>query len=384
MSNLTFGGERPVVAHFKDAFLPLSETFVYPLVSRLDRYQSIVVDRHQRQNRQAFPFEDYYSVAEKRGPWYAKAERLTLRYLGRSPYLERVLKGTSARIIHAHFGQLGALITPVARRLGLPLVVSFYGKDLSIFVQDPRWKSRFDRLWQDVHTVVALGDNMVSQLERAGCSAHKLVILPIAIDLERVQYVERVPPEPDATIHLLAVGRLVDKKGFDVALRAVSSLAGSLNIHLSIAGEGPERANLEELARQLNVRHKTSFLGWLNYDQFIAEMSKADLFVLPSRSDRKTGETEGTPTVLLEAQATGLPVVSTLHAGIPDIVQHGQSGWLVPENNPRALAMQLREILAKSPEWAEVSRRARLNIERNHSLPVVVARLEKIYDACLQ
>ena len=372
-----------MVAHFKDDFLPLSETFIYTLLKGMRRYRAIVIDRRERQNPQQFPFDHYYSPVEAVGKWYGVVERLALRYFGRSPYLEGVIKQEKAGIIHAHFGQLGALIAPVARLLSLPLVVSFYGQDLSIFAGHEAWQQRFQLLWREVHTVLALGPNMVHDLQRAGCPAQKITVLPVAVDLQRFRYIERKPPATGETVSLLTVGRLVDKKGVDVILRALPLLSKNFEVRLSIAGEGPQRAALESLAQQLGVAGMTTFLGWIEHEALAAEMSNAHLFVLASRDDRRTGETEGTPAVLLEAQASGLPVISTFHAGIADIIDDDRSGWLVPVDDPHALAKQLDVVIRRRAEWARFSRNARAYVENNHSQNVIAARLENIYDVCL-
>lgn len=372
------------MAHIKDRFLPLSETFIYPQVSRLDRYRSVVLDRHRRQNRTEFPWSDYYSVVERRGSWYAMGERLALRYFGYSPYLERILRVEKVQVIHAHFGQLGALITPVARRLQIPLVVSFYGKDLSNFVAHPRWKGRFADMWQTAQAVLALGEQMVEALARAGCPRRKLSVMPIAVDLGRIQYVERQPPVGPSPLQMVGVGRLIKKKGFDVALRALSHLPEPEKVHFTIVGDGPQRDELQALVAQLDLAQTVSFAGWLSHERVIQEMSRAHVFLLPSRTDPDSGEMEGTPTVLLEAQATGLPVISTVHAGIPDIVQNGRTGWLVAEDNEHALSAQLQDVLDKTQELPAFSRRARTFVERYHSADAVMDRLQSVYDMCVR
>ena len=372
-----------IVAHVKDRFLPRSETFIFTLIRALRRYRSVILDRHKRQHAEEFPVERHYSPAERFGVWAGVLERLSLRWLRYSPYLEHVLRTERVGLIHAHFGQLGALFVPVARRYGLPLVVSFYGADLSVFAQHPAWQRRFQALWAHAHCFVALGPGMMKCLETLGCPAERITVVPLAIDVNRFSFAERKAPHRGEPIRILTVGRLVPKKGVDILLRAIKALGSYLPLKLWIAGDGPQRPALERLADELGIREVVTFLGWVEHTRVAELMAQAHLFVLASRTDPRTGETEGTPTVLLEAQAMGLPVVSTHHGDIPFIVRDGESGLLVPEGDAEALAGALDTLLTHPGRWAEMGRAGRALVESRHEMSRVGARLERIYDRCL-
>jgi colanic acid/amylovoran biosynthesis glycosyltransferase len=374
------------IAHFKDHFLPLSETFIYNLLSGFDRHRHIVIDRYRQENQARFPFQPHYSPAEAIGTRYATLERILLRLFGRSPYLERVLKQEQVDLIHAHFGQLGALIAPVARRHKRPLVVSFHAQSLSIFADKPDWRRRFDRLWQDATVCLALGPVMVKQLVEAGCPEGKIAVVPLPIDTSTFTYMERCfsPADDLNGLQLLTVARLVPKKGLDVLLAALARLPQGAKWQLRIVGDGPQRSSLEVLAAELNLQERVTFAGWLDSEAVAREMQAAQLFVLPSRTDPQTGETEGAPTVLLEAQATGLPVLSTHHADIAANVTDGQGGWLVPEGDVRALAQRLEQIIAQPELLEEQSRAARERIVQRHSKEAVAGYVQQLYEQCVR
>src|SRR5690606_14726943 len=250
------------IAHFKDHFLPLSETFIYNLLTGFDRHQHIVIDRYLQQNQARFPFQPHYSPAEAIGTRYATLERILLRFFGRSPYLERVLKQEQVDLIHAHFGQLGALIAPVARRHKRPLVVSFYAQSFSMFTDKADWRWRFDRLWQDATLCLALGPVSVKELIAAGCPESKIAVVPLPIDTATFTYVERCV-SPAEGLQLLTVGRLVPKKGLDVLLAALARLPHDAKWRLRIIGDGPQRSSLEALAAELDLQERITFAGWL-------------------------------------------------------------------------------------------------------------------------
>jgi colanic acid/amylovoran biosynthesis glycosyltransferase len=374
---------QPVVAHVKDHFLPRSETFIFTLIRALRRYRSIVLNRHKRQHADVFPVERHYSPAGRFGIWAGVLERAALRLLGYSPYLEHVIRSEEVGLIHAHFGQLGALFVPVARRHGLPLVTSFYGKDLSVFACHPAWQRRFQALWTHGWHFIALGPNMVEHLKELGCPPECITIVPLAVDIRQFAFATQQLLRREGPVRILTVGRLVPKKGTDILLRAIAALNPSHSLQLWIAGDGPQRPTLERLADELGLGETVTFLGWVKHTRMADLMAQAHIFVLASRTDPETGETEGSPTVLLEAQAMGLPVVSTLHGDIPFIVRHEETGVLVPEGDAEALAAALDELLRHPERWPEMGHAGRALVESQHEMSQVGARLEVIYDQCL-
>ena len=181
------------------------------------------------------------------------------------------------------------------------------------------------------------------------------------------------------------VGRIARQKRVDdliwaaELLRRIDDRAWFL-----IAGDGPERDHLERLAAQLGLHDRVTFWGWLSHADLLTRMAQAHMFVLASRADPQTGETEGTPTVLLEAQALGLPVVSTRHADIPYIVQHGVSGILVPAGDAASLAEALDTLLRRPDRWPTMGAAGRAYVAAHHDVRHVAARLETIYDEVRQ
>lgn len=175
-----------------------------------------------------------------------------------------------------------------------------------------------------------------------------------------------------APFHLLAMGRFVEKKGFEDLVQAVGILtARGVDVRLTLAGDGRLRRRLERLARQLGVADRVHFPGFLPYEAVSKAFMSADVFVMPcvvaGSSDR-----DGIPTVFLEALLHRVPVVTTAVSGIPELIRHGDTGLVVPEHDPEALAVTLAELLADRARAVELAERGRAQVlrqfdaERNH------------------
>lgn len=249
-------------------------------------------------------------------------------------------------VVHAHFGKNGVLAMQLidAGLLNGPIVVSFHGQDVTAYSQ--RFGDDvYDSLFQRAAFLTAPSGHAANRLIDLGAEEDKIVVMPYAFDSGAFRYRARKAPA-DESLNLLTVGRLVEKKGTEYALKAVASLEqeNSVQVHLEVVGDGPLRDQLENLSKQLGVSDVVSFSGAVPPAEMPAAFDRADVFVLPSIT-ASDGDHEGRPVVLLEAQASGLPVVATRHGGIPEGVLEGESAILVDERNPDQLAAAVRQLL---------------------------------------
>jgi colanic acid/amylovoran biosynthesis glycosyltransferase len=306
----------------------------------------------QRQYKAFHELEPIY-VGTKRGPLAPKDAlilaapgvagaygRAAFRQWGHIPArLERVIATRKPRLIHAQFGLGGALALPIARHAGLPLVVTFHGGDATKdkhFDESRLLPTIFQRrrpaMVATAHTILCVSQFVRDRLIARGFPSEKLQTHYLGIDIPP----EVVLPPLGVSNTILFVGRLVEKKGVDALIDAMAmarQLAPALE--LSIVGDGPARADLERRAKAAGV--KASFHGWLPEKKVHAAMRRAMLLAVPSRT-AGGGDSEGLPTVIMEAMALGVPVIATRHAGIPEIVSDGVTGLLVPEADAIALA----------------------------------------------
>ena len=282
-------------------------------------------------------------------------------------------------VLHCHFGPNGIIGLNVKRALGLrsPVVTSFYGYDVS----HGRWARSdgpYGWLFREGDLFTALSDDMGARLEALGCPAERIVKHPLGVKVRELSLRVRKPRE-DGRVVLLTVARLIEKKGLEYSIRAVARLAERYpGIEYRIAGDGPLRARLERLAGELGVAGSVSILGWLDRQAIREQLDEADIFVLASVT-AEDGDQEGTPTALLEAQAVGLPAVSTRHAGIPEILEDGRAGYLVPERDVDALFERLAHLVEHPELWAALGRAGRQYVEAYHDTDELSARLASIY-----
>lgn len=316
------------------------------------------------------------------------AERLRSRFVYPPRWAKKFLKGLyfawnvrnrEIDIIHAHFGFAGQVALIVRCILKIPLVTSFYGIDAS-----PRRFSTKDYriLFREGDLFLVLSEDMKKDLLRLGCPKDKIRIQHVGVDLDvivgsRLKAQGSKPSSKRKTI--LSVGRLVEKKGFDDLIKAVSELRIA-NCRLRIIGSGPLEDELRSLVNELGLSDRVKFLGPQPYEVVLEELSKADVFVLASHT-AANGDKEGTPVVLMDAQAAGVPVVSTKHAGIPEVVLDSRSGILVEERDIKALTRAIENILG-NPELArQMGREGRRYVEKEYNIAKQAEKLEQVYQS---
>lgn len=284
-------------------------------------------------------------------------------------------------LCHAHFGDDGAIALPLARRLGVPLLVSFYGHDVTRL---PTWRTRrlawlhyaarFAQLRADTQIALAYSEFLADRLRGLGWPADRVRVLHPGVPL---------PPQPvwdPASKVVLAVGRLVEKKGFDVLLAAVALLQDrGRAVPVAVLGDGPLRRKLRVQAARLGIESLVHFAGWVPSRDLPQWYRRAAFLVAPSRR-AGDGDMEGLPTVLVEAAASGLPLLGTRHAGIPELVREGETGLLVPEADPIALANAIEKLLDETNLRGRLGGAARHLVASEFSLQRQAERLEDTYD----
>lgn len=360
------------VAHVLRRFLPISETFIYTtLCAQADAVQAVFT--HHRENELQFQFPDVRLIPRRRlGRAVAWIPGAALRV---DP-LFRALRRFAPDVIHAHFGWNAASAMPVARGLSVPLVASFHGADVYAPGRSrPDFEQTYAELFATASIFTCVGPGAASELRSLGCPPDRLRIVPVGIDLSEFTFAPA--PRADSLV-ILQVSRLVPKKGVDTALAAFALALPDLGVaEFWLIGDGPDRPHLEELARQLGISAAVRFLGSLPPAEVRARMASAHIGVQPSRT-APDGDSEGTPTVLLEMQARGVDIAATRHTDIPAIVAFPDR--LVPEGDSEALADELVR-LARLSERARNERLAagRNLVERQHDARRIADKLREIY-----
>ena len=362
----------PKVLVFKETLLPASETFILAQMGALRDYEPILAGLERA--RPSLPLPHTPLLLSAQGPSISDARAKLYRRTGTAPFFHARAKRSRPDLIHAHFASGGRTALPLARALGVPLVVTLHGKDVTVHTQAP---DRYRRLAEEASILICVSDFIRDRAIHAGFPADKLRVHYIGID-RRIFSPARSSSNAEG---VLFVGRLVEKKGCEYLIRAMELVQKKHpECALTIIGDGPLRASLEALASQLNVRCR--FLG----TQFEAAVQQAlretRIFCVPSVT-AADGDSEGLGMVFAEAQATGVPIVSTMHGGIPEIVVDSVTGFLTPERDHRALADRLSFLVANDAVWEQFRNAALRHIEQQFDLITQTALLETIYSSVI-
>jgi len=291
-------------------------------------------------------------------------------------------EGSAYDIIHCHSGEYG-IAAAWWREAGLltgKIVTTFQGLD----VNRSQYRSNAYRiLFQKGDRFTANSRFTADNAVKFGCPQNRLEILPLGIDLERYEFHERHIPIT-GPVTFLTVSRLVEHKGIDYSIRAFAKVANQrADVCYSIAGDGPERPRLQRLIDELGVADRVELLGWKTEEELRAVYRDAHVFVMASTTSC-FGHQEARGMVLQEAQACGLPVLSTRIGGIPENVIDGKTGYLVAEQDADSLAERMMYLLDHPETLAEMSRAARRFIESMNEANSPVNRLIEIYESLIE
>ena len=271
------------------------------------------------------------------------------------------------------------------RRLGVlrgSLVVAFRGADTTKYVAR-RGPRVYARTFREARLLLPVCEFLAGRLVRLGAPADRVVVHRTGIDLRRWPYRERHPAAPDG-LRLVSVGRLVEKKGIAQVLRAMKLLADrGIHAEYRVVGDGPLRERLEALAGELGMAGRVRFEGRQGPAAVRASLERADALVAASVT-AADGDEEGIPNVLKEAMASGMPVVGTRHAGIPELIEDGVSGWLVPERDEAALAAALARLAAEPERRRAMGLAGRRRIERDYDIDRLNDRLADLLETLIR
>jgi colanic acid/amylovoran biosynthesis glycosyltransferase len=336
-----------VIAPDKDIY---SETFIHAHVRSLYPAAEFLYG-----DGAAFPTKRMDGSLLLPGNFLAKFIRELSQKVFRSPAghfetraLIGFLKRRKVEVVLAEYGPTGAAVMDACETAGVRLLVHFHGYDAYDVETLSLMKEGYPRLFQKASAVIAVSRHMEKQLLSLGVPPEKLFYNSYGIDVSFFQGSDPASAGP----HFLAVGRLVDKKAPYLTLLAFHKVRASFpEARLSFVGNGPLKEASQQLAAALGLGDAVEFLGVQGPNEILSLMKRSRAFVQHSLRT-SYGDSEGTPVGILEAAAAGLPVVSTLHAGIPDVITEGQSGFLVPEKDFNAMADRMGR-LAQDPALAK-------------------------------
>ncbi|WP_051291839.1 GumK N-terminal domain-containing glycosyltransferase [Acetobacter nitrogenifigens] len=376
--------DKPVTAIYRTEVLPLSETFVRDQALALQRWRPVLIGERAIDK---LPLEGLEARTCHTGP-ATFAERIIGAALRRfdlpSPGVLKIARAVKPKLIHAHFGFDGVEAWPIAKRLGAPLLVTLHGSDITTHMKwfaegraGRRWKRyplRLQRLAKAQRVgFVAVSGPIRDAALAVGIPSDRVTVCHIGIDVDR--FVPAGETAGKRAPVILFVGRLVEKKGATLLVKAFAKVREALpEARLIIAGDGPQRAEIEAMAPA-----GVALPGAVSQDRVRALMAEARVFCLPSIT-AKSGDKEGLPLVLLEAQASGVPVVTSASGGTTEGMEDGKTGFAFAEGDVETMARHLIAILSDDEMADRFGQAARAFIVRAHDRKLCTKRLEDVYD----
>jgi colanic acid/amylovoran biosynthesis glycosyltransferase len=372
---------RPVVMHAVREYLPLTENWIYEQIRQASGFFPLVVC-DERSNTADFPLADIHAADERKLSGaidFVNKVHRRLAYANWPGSYRGVVKRYHPQLIHAHFGDRGVLMLGTAMKYNIPMVTTFYGYDVSKLPLEEKWVPRLKWLFEHGDLFLAEGPCLRQKLIEIGCPPEKARVHHLGVDVRHIPFQARTAP--DGPVKVLMAASFREKKGLRYGLEAFARVANRRKgqLQLTIIGDGPLKQELRDLAKEYGVQHQIRWLGYQPHDVFLKEALESHLFISPSvvASD---GDTEGgAPVAIIEAQATGLPILATTHADIPEVTRPGKSAFLVPERDVEALEERLEYLLDHPEIWASMGAAGRKYVQNEFNAAEQGKRLEAIY-----
>jgi len=264
---------------------------------------------------------------------YFKLEQKNKQKFSKEALIRRYIADHKIDVVLAEYGTAGSFIAPICAELDLPLVVHFHGIDASSYQTIARFKEGYRFMFQKAYKIIAVSKAMSLALQNMGCPEHKIVLNTYGPHPAYTEVLANYESE-----YLISVGRHTYKKAPYLTILAFKKVLETIpELKLKMIGDGELFDVSQNLVKSLKLEDKVTLLGGLERQHIISHLQTAFLFVQHSLV-AYNGDSEGTPVGIIEAMAAGLPVVSTCHAGIPDVVENEKTGLLVPENDIEAMA----------------------------------------------
>ena len=292
--------------------------------------------------------------------------------------LRQFLKKNNIGVVLAEYGLTGVGVLKTCKELDMPLVVHFHGADAYVTDLINRLRDRYKSMFDYASAIVSVSRDMTQQLVRLGASSDKVHYNPYGVELEKFEKTCR----PPVSLQVLAVGRFVEKKAPYLSLLAFKQVLDRLpEARLVMVGAGPLHEVCAKLIHALHIEHAVELKGVLDHSAVAALMRQSRVFIQHSLVSA-SGDSEGTPVAILEACASGLPVVSTRHAGITDVVIEGSSGFLVDEGDIDSMAEYVYQLLSHPALADEMGTKARKHIMENYDMESSIRNLRSIVENC--
>lgn len=375
-------------------------TFFYEIFNHLTEKPLILTVFKERKH--FFHCDNLYAMSDL-SPLRFIYEYINYEIFNRSRFFEKIIREKNIQILHTHFGTVGIFSLRIKERLNLPMVTCFYSYDVGLFKKALSIKfmqlfklffvnfkeaftvlniqKKIQLLFKNGEAFIALSKDMKQDLIKIGCPQKKIEIVDVGIDLAKFPFKLRKKGD---TVKFLIVARFSEEKGIEYLIKAFALCKKKHeNIRLDIIGAGSLQKSIEQLISMLKLSEDVKILGYYPYNKLPEAYSTHDVFVHPS-VEIKDGKKDEFSTTMKEAMATGMPMISTRHAGIPEVIKDGVNGFLVNERDEVDLANKMNFIIEHPDIWSNVSIAGRRTVEEEYDVNKQVRKIEEIYKKLLK
>ena len=362
------------IAFLKYNINTIGENFIYEETEKIERYNSFyfcgrIMNRDRQLQTVCYePFKELFSPK-----WPKFSKKYLSVYNNGIDLFYDFIKSRNIKLLHAQFATDALFYYELIKKSKMPLIVNIRGYDLysdKICIEIPS-------LFEITNKFIVKSKSMKEELIKLGCDQSKIKVIYGGVDVDNISF---NPRKLKNNLKILSVGRFVEKKGFDITLGSFKEILNEYPYaKLTLIGEGELKQNIEKIIETLGLEKNVEIKSFMPHEEFIKELDNHDIFILASKT-ASNGDKEGIPNVLKEAMASGMPVISTMHSGIPELIQDGINGYLVKEGDYHSIVSKINEYVINEKKTFEMCLNARLNVEKNFNVNNTVSQTELIYD----
>ncbi len=377
------------VVHSVSMWLPQTMSWLHTQVSSLPAHIESHAVCDQTANLDQYPIANLASADRDARVWnFLGRKSWKIQKWRQSRLLQQHIQQQRADILHSHFGDRGWSNLAHAKKAGLKHVVTFYGYDISrLPTVDPAWRDRYQQLFAQADLFLCEGPCLRDSLIKLGCPDEKARVHHLGVKLENIDYQPRswTPGEP---LRVLIAGTFVEKKGIPDAIEALARIKNKVSLEITLIGDSNqqerskrEKVRILEALRRTGLESQTRFLGYQPYSVLIEEAYRHHIFLSPSILAGDGDSEGGAPVTIIDMAASGMPVVSTRHCDIPEVLVDEDSGLLADEGDIDGLEEKLNTLIDHPDRWIRLIASARKRMETEFNAIIQGKRLAEQYES---
>lgn len=380
------------VVHYCSVWLEVTQTWLFNQVTYLPKSIENHIICRSTKNLDQFYVDHLHALKEQSFGLYLLHRLQTLFGSRNKPlFFQKKIEQIRPEIVHSHFGNNGWTVLKSVEKYGAPHFITFYGQDVGKLPKDnPLWVRRYQELFASpLSHFLCEGPHMAKCLVAMGCPAEKVQVHHLGIEVDKIDFQPRTW-RPGEVLRVLIAASFREKKGIPYALEALARIRKEIPLEITLVGDADssneataEKEKILAVLKRQELLPVTKMLGYCSQEILWQAARQNHLFLSPSVT-AGNGDTEGgAPVSLIEMAASGMPIVSTFHCDIPEVVVHGKTGWLAEERNVDAIVSCLKRWVEDPDAWPEMLRAGREHIENNYDARVQGQILAKHYQESL-